>query len=193
MSSITVNTRVFARIRTYSCLVWTAPKTPLPCSHSLWATVCTRPQQLLRWATVCPQSIDMGRKVGEAAVSLSVGEVGPHLTQCGLGRGLPPYTKWHFGVLQMGAQKWFALCYRTVVCLSCLSVTLMYCGQTVGWIRMPDGDPVTPHGKGHSRPHFRLACVRINRGPCLLWPNGWMDQDTTWYGSRSTPRRHCVR
>jgi len=19
-------------------------------------------------------------------------------------------------------------------------------------------------------------------GPCLLWPNGWMDQDVTWYG-----------
>jgi len=18
-------------------------------------------------------------------------------------------------------------------------------------------------------------------GPCLLWPNGWMDQDATWY------------
>jgi len=31
--------------------------------------------------------------------------------------------------------KWFALCYRTVVCpicLSVLSVTLVYCGQTVG-------------------------------------------------------------
>ena len=20
-------------------------------------------------------------------------------------------------------------------------------------------------------------------GSCLLWPNGWMDEDTTWYGS----------
>ena len=35
-------------------------------------------------------TINMGRKV-VAAVSLSVGELGPHLTQCGLGRGLPPY------------------------------------------------------------------------------------------------------
>jgi len=26
-------------------------------------------------------------------------------------------------------------------------------------------------------------------GPCLLWPNGWMDQDATSYGDR----RHCVR
>ena len=29
-------------------------------------------------------------------------------------------------------------------------------------------------------------------GPCLLWPNGWMDQDATWYGGRSPPRPHCV-
>ena len=29
--------------------------------------------------------------------------------------------------------------------------------------------------------------------PCLLWPNGWMDQDATWYGSWSRPRPHCVR
>jgi len=21
-------------------------------------------------------------------------------------------------------------------------------------------------------------------GPCLQWPNGWMDEDATWYGSR---------
>jgi len=38
--------------------------------------------------------------------------------------------------------------------------------------------------KGHSLPIF---------GPCLLWPNGWMDQGATWYGYRSRPRRHCVR
>jgi len=30
-------------------------------------------------------------------------------------------------------------------------------------------------------------------GPCLLWPNGCMYQDTTWYGGRPQPRRHCVR
>ena len=38
-----------------------------------------------------------------------------------------------------------------------------------------------------------FACVRIIRGPCLLWPSGWMDQDATWYGDRTVPRRHCVR
>ena len=35
-------------------------------------------------------TINIGRKVG-AAVPLSMGELGPHLTQCRLGRGLPPY------------------------------------------------------------------------------------------------------
>jgi len=31
-------------------------------------------------------------EIGEGgAVPLSMGELGPHLTQCGLGRGLPPY------------------------------------------------------------------------------------------------------
>jgi len=30
-------------------------------------------------------------------------------------------------------------------------------------------------------------------GPCLLRPNGWMDQDATWYRSRPQPRPHCVR
>jgi len=28
-------------------------------------------------------------------------------------------------------------------------------------------------------------------GPCLLWPNGWMDQDGTWHGGRPQPRRPC--
>ena len=32
--------------------------------------------------------------------------------------------------------KRFALCYHTISCLSVLSVTLVYCGQTVGWIKM---------------------------------------------------------
>jgi len=38
--------------------------------------------------------------------------------------------------------KRFALCYQTVVCLSllpALSVTLVYCGQTVGRIKMKLG------------------------------------------------------
>jgi len=95
-------------------------------------------------------------------------------------------------VLQMVAQKRFALCYLTAV----LSATLMYCGQMVGWIKMPLGmevglgpghivldgewewDPPPPRKGGRSPPIF---------GPCLLWPNGWMDQDTTWWGRRLDP------
>ena len=30
-------------------------------------------------------------------------------------------------------------------------------------------------------------------GPCLLWPNVWMDQDATWYEGRPRPWLHCVR
>ena len=93
--------------------------------------------------------------------------------------------------------KRFALCYRTVVLsvlsvLSCLSVTLVYCDQTVGRIKVKlsmqvglgpghivfDGDPAPPPPKGHSLPIF---------GPYLLRPNGSMDQDVTWYGASLGP------
>jgi len=94
--------------------------------------------------------------------------------------------------------KRFALCYRSVVCLSCLSVTLVYCGQTVGRIKMKlgmqvglgtghivlGGNPAPPPLKGHSPSIF---------GPCLLRSNGCMDQDVTWYGGRPRLRRLCVR
>jgi len=30
-------------------------------------------------------------------------------------------------------------------------------------------------------------------GPCLLWPNGWMDQDGTWHGGRPLFSPHCAR
>jgi len=106
------------------------------------------------------------------------------------------HLTWHF---------WATVCKtvrptlsdRCPVCLSVLSVTLVYCGQTVGWIKMKlgmhvglgaghivlDGDPAPPSQKGHSSPIF---------SPYLLQPNGWMDQDATWYGGRPRPRRLCV-
>jgi len=34
-----------------------------------------------------------------------------------------------------------------------------------------DGNPAPPR-KGHTPALF---------GPCLLWPNGWMNEDATWY------------
>jgi len=45
----------------------------------------------------------------------------------------------------------------------------VHCGKTAGW------GPSYPGKRAH--PIF---------GPCLLWPNGWMDQDATCY-------RGCVR
>jgi len=43
--------------------------------------------------------------------------------------------------------------------------------------------PTTPKG---AEPHSIF-------GPRLLWPNGCMDQDATWYGGRPQPTQHCVR
>ena len=137
-------------------------------------------------------------------------------------------------------------------CLSCLSGTLVYCGQMVGWIKMKlgtqvgfgpghtalDGNPPPPPPKGHSPPIFGSYLLRPNGcmyqdvtwikmslgmevglgpgdfvligdhalpspkggeaplpkkkfGPCLLWPNGWMDQDATWHEGMPQPRRLC--
>ena len=69
-----------------------------------------------------------------------------------------------------------------------------YCSQTARWIKMPlgmelglrpghivlDGNPAPP--KRGTTPNF---------GPRLLWPNGWMDQDATWYGGKPRLRPHC--
>ena len=47
-----------------------------------------------------------------------------------------------------------------------------------------DGDPAPLPQKGVEPPIF---------SPCLLWPDGWMDQDATWHGGRSQPRPLCAR
>jgi len=47
-----------------------------------------------------------------------------------------------------------------------------------------DVDPATPRKREHP--------LLPNFGPCLLWPNGWMDEDATWYGSRPRPRPRCT-
>jgi len=77
--------------------------------------------------------------------------------------------------------------------------THAYCGQTAGWMRLVldmavglspgnsvlDRDPtLSPKGGRALSPIL---------GPFLLWPNGWMHQDATWYGGRPRPTRHCVR
>jgi len=48
-----------------------------------------------------------------------------------------------------------------------------------------DGEPAPPSQRGTAAPSVF--------GPCLLWPNGWLDQDATWYGGRPQPRRDYVR
>jgi len=79
------------------------------------------------------------------------------------------------------------------------SSTHFYCGETAGCIKMPldmevglspgdvvlDGDPFHPKKGDRAPPPIFL--------PRLLWPNGCMDQDATWYGGRRRPTRHCVR
>jgi len=76
----------------------------------------------------------------------------------------------------------------------------VYFGQTAGWIKMVlgmevglipgdlvvlDGDPAPPQKGGRATsPIF---------GPFLLWRNGWMRHDATWYGARPQPRGLCVR
>jgi len=47
-----------------------------------------------------------------------------------------------------------------------------------------DGDQTPLPKKGAEPPIF---------GPFLLWPNGWMHQDATWYEGRPQPRQLCVR
>jgi len=82
-------------------------------------------------------------------------------------------------------------------CPVSLFATLVYCGQTVGWIKMPlgtevglgPGDIVLDEDPAHSLPKGMPPLF----GPCLWWPNGWIDQDTTWYRGRPRPRGHCVR
>jgi len=73
--------------------------------------------------------------------------------------------------------------------LSCLSVTLVYCGQTVGWIKMPLGTevghgpgrhcvtlgPSSRHGKGHNSPNFSAHVYYV------LWPNGRLSQQLLSY------------
>jgi len=84
------------------------------------------------------------------------------------------------------------------VCLPVMFVTLVHCDQTVGRFKMKlrmqidlgpshivlDGDLAPLPKKGAEPPIF---------GPYLLWPNGCMDQDATWYGGRPRLRRLCMR
>jgi len=95
--------------------------------------------------------------------------------------------------------KRFALCYRSVVCLSC-----PVCNVRALW---PNGWTDQDETWHAGRPRPCPLCVRWGSsfpvpkggrsppifGPYLLQPNGCMDQDATWCGGRPQPRRLCVR
>ena len=64
----------------------------------------------------------------------------------------------------------------------------VYCGQMPAWIKMWLGMEVGV-GPGHivldwdPAPYPKTA---------ILWPNGWMHEDATWYKGRPRPKPHCV-
>jgi len=45
---------------------------------------------------------------------------------------------------------------------------------------------------GNAAPYPKRGGARPIFGPRLLWSNGRMDHDATWYGGRPRPTRHCV-
>jgi len=65
----------------------------------------------------------------------------------------------------------------------------VHCVQMVGWIKMKLGTAV---GLDPGNIVLYLA-PSPKKGLCLLWPNGWTDQDATWYEGRPRPWPHCVR
>ena len=75
----------------------------------------------------------------------------------------------------------------------CQSVTIVSPAKTAEPVEMPfrlwtwvsprkhvlDGDPAPSQNVGGA------PCPIF--GPCLLWPNGWMDQSETWQAGRPRP------
>jgi len=109
------------------------------------------------------------------------------------GRGLPRYS-----FVERPFVKRFALCYRTVVCLSVCPVCNVGVLWQNGWMNQDEtwyGDTPWPwphsFGWGCSSPSTKGEQPPPIFG--LLWPNGWMDQYAIWYGGRPRPRPHCVR
>jgi len=80
---------------------------------------------------------------------------------------------------------WATVCktVRPVLSGHCpvLSVTLVYCAMQVGLGPghiVLYGDPAPHTERSTAAPLLKFTWPI--RGPCLFWPNGWMDQDASW-------------
>jgi len=67
------------------------------------------------------------------------------------------------------------------------------CGQMAEWTKLPlctevDLDPGDVGLDGVAAP---LKGAQPVFGSWLLWPNGWMDEDAAWFGSRSAHATLC--
>jgi len=84
-----------------------------------------------------------------------------------------------------------------VVCLSDLSVTLVHCSQTVGWIKMPLGIEVWPRSRPHCQTGTQLPTERGTAAPTFRPMSivaKRLDGSSCHLVRRSaSPRPHCVR
>ena len=83
------------------------------------------------------------------------------------------------------------------VCAVCLSVTFVYCGQTVAWIKMKLGidvglGPTTLSQIGTQLPLPRGTAPNFRPDGPKIGGKRWLDQDAIWYGCTLRPRQHCV-
>jgi len=94
---------------------------------------------------------------------------------------------WLLSVFGRPLQVTVRLCYGSVVLCVCLSVTLVYCGPTVGWIKMPLGAEIglgpgkivldaypAPHGRRYSSSpplsaHVSCGQMVAHLSKCLLF------------------------
>ena len=74
----------------------------------------------------------------------------------------------------------------------------VYCGQTAGWMKLVLGMevgliPGDCVGWGPRSPPQKVGGAPPQKkiGPCLLRPNGWINEAGTWHGGRPQPRRLC--
>jgi len=69
--------------------------------------------------------------------------------------------------------------------------TAPFCPVVQASLNLLFGRPLQVTGSPYAIRDHCPICPVCNVG--VLWPNGWMDQDATWYGGRLRPRQHCVR